>query len=428
MKIESIVGYLQKQMGMNPDTVGFDTMKKAVYTAMLANDLDDLGEYYQLIQSDGEALQGLVDAVVIPETSFFRDKKPFKVLKDNLRQLYRTLCSDGEPLKILSVPSSTGEEPYSIAMTCLDAGLNYGKFEIHACDISQRVLDIAQRGLYSEYSFRGDHATYQQRYFTPKGRFFQINDQLRRSVSFFQGNLIGDQFMYQVDKKFHVVFCRNLLIYFDKPTKCKAISVIESLLHDEGLLVVGHADTAILPSLGYKPFLDQFSFTYVKSHNQQKAVVTTANNVLMEKGKQVMAALVAARTDIAASPPSPVTIDNEEAMLPNSSIDDVVQEIETLLSKKDFAQATSCCQMLMEKSGDNSTAHHYLGRIAFLQGEMLVAEKQFKKAVYLQPNDEKALCFLAKISKQQGDDTAALRYQQRANRIKARTLSAQESL
>ena len=219
MKIESIVGYLQKQMGMNPDAVGFYTMKKAVYTAMLSRDLDDLDEYYQLIQSNGEALQGLIDAVVIPETSFFRDKKPFKVLKDNLRQLYRMLCSDGEPLKVLSVPSSTGEEPYSIAMTCLEAGLNYGEFEIHACDISQRVLDIAQRGLYSEYSFRGSHTTYQQRYFTPKGHFFQINDQLRKSVNFFQGNLISDQFTSQVEKKFHIVFCRNLLIYFDKDRK-----------------------------------------------------------------------------------------------------------------------------------------------------------------------------------------------------------------
>ncbi len=427
MKIESIVGYLKKQMGMNPDAVGFDTMKKAVYTAMLANDLEDLDEYYQLIQSDGDALQGLIDAVVIPETSFFRDKKPFKVLKDNLRQLYRTLCSNGEPLKVLSVPSSTGEEPYSIAMTCLDAGLDYGEFEIHACDISQRVLDIARRGLYSEYSFRGGHTTYQQRYFTPKGNFFQIDERLRKSVNFFQGNLISDQFVSQVEKGFHIVFCRNLLIYFDKPTKCKAISAIESLLHDEGLLVVGHADTAILPSLGYKPFLDQFSFTYVKSHNQQKPVITTANDVLMEKGKQVMAALVAARTKTAAS--SPVIIEhNKEAIASNGSTDDVVQEIEVLLLKKDFPRATACCQVLMEKPDGNSTAHHYLGRIAFLQGEMVDAEKQFKKAIYLQPNDEKALYFLAKISKKQGDYTAALRYQQRADRIKARTSSAQENL
>ncbi len=428
MNIESIVGHLQKQMGMNPDAVGFDTMKKAVYTAMLASNLDDLDEYYQLIQSDSQTLQGLIDAVVIPETSFFRDKKPFQVLRNNLHQLYRTLCGKGEPLKILSVPSSTGEEPYSIAMTCLDAGLNYGEFEIHACDISQRVLDVARRGQYSEYSFRGNHTTYQQRYFTAKGHFFQINEQLRASVDFFQGNLIGDQFLSQVEKEFHIVFCRNLLIYFDKPTKCKAISAIESLLHDDGLLVVGHADTAILPSLGYKPFSDQFSFTYVKSHNQQKAVITSANNdVLMEKGKQVMAALVAARTDITASPPATIK-HSEEAMLSSSSIGDIVQEIEALLLKRDYSQATSCCQDLMKKPGDNGTAHHYLGRIAFLQGEMPVAEKQFKKAVYLQPNDEKALCFLAEISRKQGDDAAALRYQQRADRIKARTSSAQESV
>ncbi len=428
MKIELIVRYLQQQMGMNPDAVGFDTMKKAIFIAMSANELNDLDGYYQLIQQDSSALQKLIETVVIPETSFFRDKKPFQVLKSNLRPLYRALCDEGEPLKILSVPSSTGEEPYSIAMTCLEAGLKYGEFEILACDISQRVLEVAERGLYSDYSFRGGCETYQQRYFTHKDNLFQINESLRNSVTFFQGNLIGDHFIDKVAQKFHIIFCRNLLIYFDKNTKYKAVSVIDSLLHDEGLLVVGHADTAILSNLGYRRFSDQLSFTYVKSHNTQQAVVKIDNSTLAEKGKRVMAALVAARTDIA--PPQPS--DEEKVSATTTSVSlkssrNLIQEFEALLLNNEICRLTALCLRLIKESHESGIANHYLARIAFLEGDMQLAEERFKKAIYLRPDDEKALHFLAEISKKQGDEAAAQRYQQRANRIKARTSQSLKS-
>ncbi len=366
MKIEPIVRYLQQQMGMNPDAVGFDTMKKAIYIAMSAHELDDLDGYYQLIQEDSSALQKLIDTVVIPETSFFRDKKPFQVLKNNLRLLYRSLCDEGEPIKILSVPSSTGEEPYSIAMTCLEAGLKYGEFEILACDISQRVLEVAQRGLYSDYSFRGGCEAYQQRYFSRKENLFQIDESLRNSVTFFQGNLIGDHFIDKVAKKFHIVFCRNLLIYFDKHTKCKAVSVIDSLLHDEGLLVVGHADTAVLSSLGYRRFSDQLSFTYVKSHNTQQAAAKIDNHTLAEKGKRVVAALVAARTDVASSqPPDVEEVTAAATAVAAKSGRDLIQEFETLLLKSEFCRLTALCLRLIKEPHESSIANHYLGRIAF---------------------------------------------------------------
>ncbi len=422
MKIELIVRYLQQQMGMNPEAVGFDTMKKAIYIAMSANDLDDLDGYYQLIQQDSAALQNLIDTVVIPETSFFRDKKPFQVLKNNVRPLYRALCEEGEPLKILSVPSSTGEEPYSIAMTCLEAGLKYGEFEILACDISQRVLEVAQRGLYSDYSFRGGCEAYQQRYFTRKEHLFQIDESLRNSVTFFQGNLIGDHFIDKVAKKFHIIFCRNLLIYFDKHTKCKAVSVIDSLLYDEGLLVVGHADTAILSDLGYRRFSDQLSFTYVKNHNAQRVVAKTDHDAFAEKGKRVMAALAAARTDMVSSPsPDVAEVSAAVTTVSVKSSRDLIQEFEALLLNNEFCRLTALCLRLIKEPHESGIAHHYLGRIAFLEGDMAVAEERFKKAIYLRPDDEKALHFLAEISKKQGDEAAAQRYQQRASRIKART-------
>ncbi len=418
MNIEDIVKYLQFKMGMNPDSVGHGTMKKAIYTAMHEKKIDNIDCYYQLIDNEPEVLQALIDGVIIPETSFFRDKNPFISLKEHLAGFKSRLCEFDEPLKILSIPSSTGEEPYSIAMTCLEAGLKHSEFEIHAYDISQRVLDIAQKGIFSEYSFRGCDPLYKSRYFSYQDEQYKIDENLQNTVSFFLGNLISEGFVTQVAQRYHIVFCRNLLIYFDRPTKRKAIGVVSLLLHDDGLLVVGHADTAILPSLGYKSFSQRFSFAYVKSDSEHKECEREQYSII-QRGKELIESLSAVRksTSMALSPPPPLpaVIDKGEV-----ADRDTYQKIEELISEKKFKEAKNLCYQQLMGMGSEGVIEHYLGSISFHQGEMVEAEVHFKKAIYLQPNDAIALHFLANIRHLCGDKLASLRYEQRAERIKAR--------
>lgn len=429
MNVSQIVEFLQQKIGMNPDSVGHDTMKKAIYTSMLAYDLDDLEYYYQLLHTDETVLQELIDAVVIPETLFFRDKQPFQALKENLKNFSRTFCKEGEPLKILSVPSSTGEEPYSIAMTCLEAGLNYDEFEIHACDISQRLLDVAAKGEYGEYSFRGCDPIYKARYFSHRDGYYQIDKALQKTVRFFQGNLIGSGFVNNIGQRFHIVFCRNLLIYFDRQTKRKALDAITLLLHDDGVLVVGHADTAILPSLGYKSFSHEFSFTYVKGNSQHQPIVNV-NKRLTQKGLELIEALTEARSP--SSPPSPpwekaYEMTNEARDEEVKTKKQLYQEIEQLFVEKEFLMARKLCETYTAEFGGDGKIYHMLGRIALAEGEIEIAEENFKKAIYLHPDDENALYYLTNIVTQRGDDEAARRYQQRAERIKARKSPCQET-
>ena len=431
MNIELIVDFLQQKIGMNPESVGHDTMKKAIYSSMLAHDLDDFEYYYQLLNADSNVLQELIEAVIIPETSFFRDKQPFQALKENLRYFSRVFCKEGVPLKILSIPSSTGEEPYSIAMTCLEAGLSYDEFEIHACDISQRVLDVAVKGEYGEYSFRGCDPIYKQRYFTHEQGCYTIDENLKKTVRFFQGNLLGDGFVSDVGQRFHIVFCRNLLIYFDRQTKRKAIDVITLLLHDDGVLVVGHADTAVLPSLGYKSLSHGFSFTYVKCHSEHKPIVSD-NNTLTLKGLKLIEELTAARSPKNEAPsflavPSHETVNahGDDEQLKTKS--ELYQEIEKFFYEKEFLMARKLCETYIVEFSGEGEVYHILGRIALAEGEPETAEEHFKKAIYLHPDDENALYYLTEIMKQKGDKAAALRYQQRADRIKARKTSCQET-
>ena len=422
MNIDVIVEFLQKKIGISPDSIGPVTIKKAIQSSMLANDVEDLTIYYQLITTDQNALQELIDAVVIPETSFFRDKKPFQSLKDNIHYFREIFCKNGESLKILSVPSSTGEEPYSIAMTCLEAGLDYGDFEIHACDISTRVLDVAKRGLYSEYSFRGCDYQYKNQFFSEKNGEYLIDEKLRSSVNFFQANLIGEGFLSNFEEPFHIVFCRNLLIYFDRPTKKKAVDVITQLLHDDGVLVVGHADTAILPSLGYKSFSNQFSFAYVKGQSQHN-LSNVASPSFEDKGKKIIAALIAARGGEADDTHKEAVLSVTEVDFtdsPASNFDQVYEEIHMYLMEKNYLMAQELCEKHIERNGGDDRVFHYLGQVFFEKGEFQYSEAYFKKAVYLKPENERALEYLSKIERQRGNVAAAQRYEQRAARIIAR--------
>lgn len=422
MNIDVIVDFLQDKIGISPDSVGPHTIKKAIQSLVIANDVEDLALYYQLITTDSDALQQLIDTVVIPETSFFRDKKPFQALKENVHYFKETFCKDGEPLKILSVPSSTGEEPYSIAMTCLEAGLDYGDFEIHACDISTRALEVAKRGVYSEYSFRGCGYQYKSQFFSKKNGNYVINEKLRDSVTFFHGNIIGDGFVSSIGQRFHIVFCRNLLIYFDRPTKKKALDVITLLLHDDGVLVVGHADTAILPSLGYKNFSEQFSFAYVKGHSQHNPT-HTLSPTFTEKGKKIVEALIAARqgkvgdgSKPGVSPVPKVKSKSEQI----GSVDDSYQLIRNLVTEKKYQQAQELAEVYIDENGGDGRIFHCIGQIAFEQEDFERSELYFKKAVYLMPDDETSLNYLASIERLRGNSTSAQRYEQRAARIIAR--------
>ena len=423
MKIDIIVEFLQNKIGISPDSVGPHTIKKAIESLTIANDIEDLALYYQLISTDQKALQQLIDAVVIPETSFFRYKKPFQALREHIDYFRKNICQDGEPLKILSVPSSTGEEPYSIAMTCLEAGLAYGDFEIHACDISTRVLETAERGMYSEYSFRGCDYQHKSHFFSKKNGGYVINEQLRKSVNFFQGNIIGEGFVNDVGQRFHIIFCRNLLIYFDRPTKKKALDVITLLLHDDGVLVVGHADTAILPSLGYKSFSSQFSFAYVKGHSQHNPTHVLPPS-FTEKGQKVIEALIAARTsgkvdDGNKSIISPVNEAAPEKDKENEA-NNSYQQIRRLIAEKAYSAARTLCEDYIAKNGGDERVFHAIGQACYSLEEFDQSELYFKKAVYLKPDDDAALNYLASIERLRGNASAAQRYEQRAARIIAR--------
>ncbi len=225
---------LQRSIGLHLETVGAGFLGPAVKAQMLRTGAASPDEYLQLVESDSAELQELIEAIVVPETWFFRDPEAFAALGTWAATEWAP-AHPGEVMRVLSVPCSTGEEPYSIAISLLNAGLAPSEFRVDAMDISARNIALAEASTYRPYSFRGMTPEISARFFrmTPAG--MRIDDTIRERVSFQQGNVL-ESLRSLPTAGFDVVFCRNLLIYFDRPTQLQTLDQIERLLAKDGVL------------------------------------------------------------------------------------------------------------------------------------------------------------------------------------------------
>jgi chemotaxis protein methyltransferase WspC len=215
-----IAELLEAGMGLHPASIGMAGVERAVAERVRALGLAGADAYWDALHSMPGERQALIEAVVIPETWFFRDPAAFGAMA-------REAMARPGPLRILSLPCSTGEEPYTIAMALLDAGLPAERLRIDAIDISTRALDLARLGLYGRNSFRGADLTFRDRHFTAEGRDWRLRDTVRAPVHFAQGNVIAPDFLASA-APYDIIFCRNLLIYFNPATQQRVAGVLSA--------------------------------------------------------------------------------------------------------------------------------------------------------------------------------------------------------
>ena len=194
----------------------------------------------------------VIEAMTTNETSFFRDSTPFQRLKEDILPYFANKKSTQKTLKILSAACSSGQEPYSIAMLLREypalAGWN---FEIIATDLSLDILKQAQSGVYSQFEVqRGLPIQMLVKYFTQQGNSWVIKSEIKNMVIFKEMNLLEN---FAGLGLFDIIFCRNVLIYFDVPTKVKALATLKRVIKPDGVLFLGGAETVIGVSDAFKP-------------------------------------------------------------------------------------------------------------------------------------------------------------------------------
>jgi len=252
---------LRATYGLDPATLGETALRSAWSRRFAASQAGSVEEFEKLLANSSTEFEALVEELLVPESWFFRDGAPFAYLEKWVREQWLPAAA-GRTLRVLSVPCASGQEPWSIAMTLFDAGLRSGQFQVCAGDLSQSALDRARSAIYPDSAFRGQDALGREHHFEPAGpRLRRVRETVRGSVTWSHCNLLEAEF-FRAAAPFEIVFCRNVLIYFDAPARRRVLAHLRGCLAPGGLLFAGHADGGPLLDAGFTSFGPPGAFVF----------------------------------------------------------------------------------------------------------------------------------------------------------------------
>ena len=410
LSLDKLKQILKREIGLDASTVGEATIKKILNQRMHSCQIQDTEQYYQFLANNRDELHALLETAVIPETWFFRDSKPFEIILKSIQK--RLLTHPKEKCNILSIPCSTGEEPYSIAMYLLHHGIPSACFDIHACDISQQALNIAREAYYTPNSFRGKtEQKYLDQFFYVENKQYTLNHQVKQQVSFSRINILDPQ-QIPFNQFFDFILCRNLLIYFDSSGKNTAFSHMHKMLKNDGMLFIGHSEYGAVPQNLFRitTINNAFGLLKLEYWNQHKETTPKQHPVVKEPLEQPRAF---------ATYTTPVEDNDNTHQNTDHKNTSLLKQAQALADKGILDEAEQLCLQHIDQQGDSSDSFYLLGLIHQASNNIQIAEGLFRKAIYLDPKHYEALIHLALIMEQSGDTKSAQLFKQRADRALA---------
>jgi chemotaxis protein methyltransferase WspC len=390
---------LQRASGLDlSDQVVERAVRERMALCGLADSVDDL---QQMAPAE---IAALIELVVVPESWMFRDPGAFHAATAFVQQ--KLAAQPARVVRILSIPCAGGEEPYSMAMALSDAGVAAEAFRIEGVDLSRVAVERARAGRYTRNAFRGRDVAFRERHFSRHGDEFQISDALRSQVGFTQANLLTYDSAGAAGR-YDVVFCRNLLIYFDDATTAAAIAELRTLLADDGMLFAGYAEVPAFTRNGFAPMRVPGAFALQKAG--AAATAAAAPRVAVTKPavrRTATAPAPEARAPKAAPVPAPA-----------AAPVDLLAQARRQADRGDYQGAADSCHALLAADANSADAYYLLGMVSECQHKPGAADDYWRRCVYLQPDHYDALCHLALLAEQTGDAPQAAAFRQRAARI-----------
>lgn len=411
-----IADKLKAVMGLDMATVGSSLIERVVRERMAALGIADDGHYLARLQGSAAELQALIELAVVPETWFFRDREAIFAVARLARE--RLLSQPDVPVRILSLPCSTGEEPYSVAMALLEAGVMPSQFVIDAYDIRTRSLEIAAAGVYGRNSFRGQALGFRDRHFMTVEQGWQLEEAIRRQVRFAPGNLLAPDLLRQA-APYDFIFCRNVLIYFEREVQRQVVSLLESLMKPDAVIFVGPAEGGLMLS----PRLESAGIALAFGFRKRVAVEKPAwRETVLAAAQPLLAAPVLPRRVRPGAPTMAADAGVKASAAPvpaplSASSQPLLQRARSLADAGQFAQAAALCEQAIEEQGPSADAFYLQGLIHDAGGDAGQAQRCYRKVLYLAPQHQAALLQLAALLQAQGDTAGAERLRQRASRV-----------
>jgi chemotaxis protein methyltransferase CheR len=454
-----------------------EALERAVALRMTVHGLDNLADYWPLIQGhqSGE-LNSLVQLLTNKETFFFREMHHFEVLLDRIlpdlvaaRKFHSrpdllqepSGAGEREPLRLWSAGCSTGEEAYSLAIILLEYQKRFGRLEseIVGTDIDASALETARWGQYGERSIRLVPANLLRQYFTFDGQTFRISPEAARMVRFQLHNLADEHFPPEL-ANMDVIFCRNVSTFFDREARERLNTRLAGSLRDGGYLFVASTETMnhnrgeleLFPVGKTFLFRKRSSAVHLVPSLAPASVAAGQPDLLPLSGSDLQPAHISRPIDQAQSPADPAGIDPPETWLYRarrafqhkdydavlsaldqiSTAEPVVLDLYSLraaalVQQGRLDEAETACQYLLAHDPWDIDAHFLMGLIFYRQGQAEAAIQSLKTAVYFQPEHRWAHFHLGEAYQALGlKDNARREYRSTLNILRAAHLSPWE--
>jgi chemotaxis protein methyltransferase WspC len=403
----AIVQHLRTKTGLSCDCLGSLNIRRSIAYRMKQTQTRTVANYWFQLQQQGAEWQAFLDEVVVPETSFFRDRVPFEWLAK-----WASGQSFGDrKLRILSLPCSTGEEAYSIALTLLGAGLSLDQFEIDAIDLSDRALNVARSGRYSTKPL-GNFWELVPGYWDYQDQVLQMSLEVKQSIHFKLGNVM-DLILerdHPSDSQYDVIFCRNLLIYFDPETRQRVLQGFDRLLNKTGLLFVGHAETGALlrDRWSMVPFPYAFAYEKMRPPTPNSGGFKTGQRNKSSASKQPQRSVLP-KASPKVLPKALPKVSSDHSVV----IEDLLTRSRELADADQLEKALDCCEQYLKRQPLCGEGYFLMGQICQAIGSLAESDRYLAKAIYLMPDHEDALMQLALLREGQGDTAGAQVLRQR---------------
>ena len=418
--ISDVADWLASYSGISTGIIGAHSLRRAIQLRLQSTGLSDSEVYLERLLASTEEQQSLVELVVVPETWFFRDRHPFVHLREHVGRLIQ----DGlpsQPLRLLSAPCATGEEPYSMAMTLLDMGLPRESFSIDAIDICRQSIRKARTAVYGKHSFRGVSEAEKHQHFqiTPQG--LALHPAIKQTVHFKRTNLMSC--LAEMGTRYDVIFCRNLLIYLEETASQHLLESFAALLKPGGLLFVGSAETGKVPAALFSPIRESFVFGFLRNQPEAAAPLPPEQPPAPVASRppqreRSVTSRQPRRTPLRSSPRAGL----QPAMAPRSR--PAAPAKAAAAAPPGAPQAGGSgetelerCQQELAQNPYSDLAYLRLGQLLERHNRSEEALDCLQKCLYLKPDSREALAAMIQITKQLGQLDRSRQFQGRLARL-----------
>jgi chemotaxis protein methyltransferase WspC len=409
MSILRVEALICDRLGLDPGALGASILPRTITNRMRANGATTPEDYLDLLKTVAGELETLASELVVSETWFFRGGL---LLFERLARFVAERVRDrspGFPVRVLSLPCSTGEEPYSLAIALHMCGVPPHAYQLEAADLSRPHIERAEAALYSEFAFREPCPEIRSKIFHGHLNHWIPLPQIRQAVRFRVVN-VTDQTCLFKELPYDLLVCRNLFIYLTADGRRRAIATLDRLLAPDGCLCVSPAEADRLPHARFVPE-GPIEFGIYRR--------VTAGSGLVPVVQSTPTKQKAIATDRPIISPKPSSSQPPIPKPPHCVHTHTLGEARNFANAGRLVEARAVCEELIGSQVELPGAYSLLGVIHQAEGRPHEAWEAFRRALYLAPNHIEAMTQMIVLCKSRGDASQVALLQKRLKRLNA---------